>query len=70
MFEDRSRLDPFEFRADFLGKVREVCRLHLAKDPATNDAEIEERKGDGRHVDYLLVREIRRLDADTPILHG
>jgi len=43
-------------RSDFLSQVREVCRLHLAKDPLTRDAEIEElEEVDGVRSDHLVV---------------
>jgi hypothetical protein len=43
--------------SDFLSEVREVCRLHLAKDPDTRDAEIMERTATigGIRLDHLVV---------------
>ena len=49
-------LDKRRLRSDFLSQVREVCRLHLAKDPLTRDAEIEElEEVDGVRFDHLVV---------------
>ncbi len=54
MAEERfDELDKRRLRSDFLSQVREVCRLHLAKDPLTRDAEIEE--VDGVRFDHLVV---------------
>ena len=44
--------------ADFLGEVHEVCRLHVAQDPATRDADITELTvpaPDGLRLDHLVV---------------
>jgi hypothetical protein len=49
-------LDKRRLRSDFLSQVREVCRLHLAKNPLTRDAEIEELEDvDGVRFDHLVV---------------
>ena len=57
MAEERfDELDKRRLRSDFLSQVREVCRLHLAKDPLTRDAEIEElEEVDGVRFDHLVV---------------